>query len=235
MNDLSVQQFEMLNMLTITARVQMGKATESFLNLGDTLNSINNLVGTAGFKDYIDAHLGLSVSMAYKAIKVWKQFGNAGEASQLSSTVLIALASSDDPQARLKEALEAQQTKGSKVTVKEAKDIAKKAREVIDQGETVAYVPPTREEQERAVREIEESMEVVEETPEVASLRRVNRSKRILKAVFDLLVLEMSNAEIYDTDMKNAVLEMSLSDDESENQVIQQLREFCSLVTQAAN
>jgi hypothetical protein len=53
--------------------------------------------------------------------------------------------------------------------------------------------------------------------------------------VFDLLVLEMSNAEIYDTDMKNAVLEMSLSDDESENQVIQQLREFCSLVTQAAN
>lgn len=221
-----------LEELTYQAQNLMKTATGAFIELGRVLKTIHSSLPGPEWTIYLKETLKMDKSLAHKTIKVYEEFGGSEEAHALSFTVLRTLLGSDDPQARLKEALAAQEAKGAAVTVKEAKEIAKKAKALVDEGEVETFTVPSQQAREEAIAEIESSLrEEQVDTAEAASLRRVRRAKRALKTVFDLLVLEMSE-EIFDTDIVQACIEM-LEGDDGDKEMINQLKAFCGLIVDA--
>lgn len=219
---------------TKQVRSFMAASTQAVLQIGRLLKEVRSEILSDGdhFKAYVADDLGMDPSYAYKMIKAFDTYGSYDDVDQVSAGVLYALMTSDDPQARLREALEAQKDKGTRVTVKEAKELAKAAAKVIDEGEVEVFTPreTTTSEDLRILMEEDEEQQIPSSSTEN---RHVERAKRTLKTLFDLLVIEMTNAEVTDEDVRNAVLEMLLSSDPSEVETASQLREFCTIVSSA--
>lgn len=228
---------------TQNIREAMERATNDILYMGMNLKGIRDKVFKGviddtrpGFKSYCASDMGLSFGYVYKLIKAWDTYGSIDEATKLSSTVLLELMRDKDPKERLKEALAAQEG-GTKVTVAAAKELVKKAKAIIESGETETFAPVPAAQQREVVADLEREMGIASSTtgvtPETVSLcrkKKIVRAKRLLNTVIDLLAVELANADLTAADMHDAVAEMLLSSDSSESESIQQLREFCELI-----
>ena len=240
---LTQQNATRLSELTEMVLSNLATATVGALRAGECLCQIRDDILTEGseFKAYVESELGIAPSYAYRMIKAWNTYGSHMDvASQVSAGVLHELMTSDDPQARLREALEAQKEKGSKITTAEARQLAKQAKAVIDEGEQAEYLPASTTTEELVSlmeEEITTSLSTNGETQgaSLSTPKNTVRAKRTLNTLFDLLVLELSNAQVTTVDLRDAVLEMLLSSDPSEVETATQLREFCTIVATAAN